>query len=96
MKMYAVIQFARDLWNGARILIPLLGILLFTWAFVSLITSGAQFEDALALGVSTADLSPGAQLTRYGLLSFFFLFSTFFTGCKVREATALASNPAPL
>lgn len=66
--MYAVIQLARDLWNGARILIPLLGILLFTWAFVSLITSGARFEDA-ALGVSTADLSPGALLTRYGLLT---------------------------
>lgn len=68
----------------------MVSILLCSWALVSLITSGARFEDALALGVSVNDLSEGALITRCVLLVFFFIFSITYTGIKLRGAADLA------
>ena len=66
--------------------IPLIGILLGTWVLVSLLTSGATFRDALALGVPADDLTRSEFIARYTLLIFFVLYSIFYTGQKLRVA----------
>lgn len=92
--MKTVTRIAADLWNGTKLVIPLLGILLFTWLFVSLITSGSIFRDALALGVSSSELSQGDWIIRCILLAFFILFSIAYTGHKLRVATEQAISGA--
>lgn len=84
--MNTVIRNAVDLWNGAKLVIPLVVILFCVWLFVSLITSDSTFEDALAVGISSSALSQGDLITRYFLLLFFALFSIAYAGHKIRLA----------
>lgn len=84
--METLFRLVLDLWNGAKVVLPLLGVLLLSWALVSLTTSGADFEDALSLGVSMSDLTQGALITRCSLLAFMVVFSMTYTGHKQRVA----------
>jgi Na+/H+ antiporter NhaC len=89
-----VVRNAVDLWNGAKLVVPLVGILFCVWLFVSLITSDSTFEDALALGTSSSALSQGELITRCFLLLFFMLFAIAYAGHKIRRACDQAVTDA--
>jgi hypothetical protein len=89
-----VTRIISDFWNGTKLVIPLICILLCAWLFVSLITSGSSFRDALALGVSSGDLSQGDLITRCVLLAFSVLFSIVYSGHKLRAAVEHAVTQA--